>query len=102
MKELVTNNINQQNIIVSTQSNLFNLCFVTPISNKKTYKLVILGNLGMPRHSLNDSINLKKCLMFICKQKTNFVLSIFFEILQRHCKFVILSTLDKPAYTHPK
>ena len=36
--------------------------------------------------------------MFTCKQKTIFILSIFLEILQRYCKFVILGTLNKPAY----
>ena len=40
--------------------------------------------------------------MFICKQKTNLILSIFLVILQRYCKFVILIILGKPAYTHPK
>ena len=73
-------------------------CFITHWNSK----LNILGNSSMPRSTLNDSINLKKSLMFICKQKTNFILSIFLEILQRYCKFVILGTLHKPAYTHLK
>ena len=46
--------------------------------------------------------NSKKSLIFICKQKTNFILSIFLEISQIHYNFVILATLGKPAYTHPK
>ena len=49
-----------------------------------------------------SSINLKKSLMFNSKQKTIFILSISHEILQRYCKFVILNTLRKPAYTPPK
>ena len=40
--------------------------------------------------------------MFICKQKINFILSVFLEILQRYCKLVILDTLNKPGYTQPK
>ena len=40
--------------------------------------------------------------MFIYKQKINFILPVFLEILQRYCKLVILGTLGKPGYTHPK
>ena len=43
-------------------------------------KLVPLGDLGMPVHTnLNDSINLKKALMFICRQKINYILQVFLE-----------------------
>ena len=40
--------------------------------------------------------------MFICKQKLNLILPVLLEILQRYCKLVILGTLGKPGYTHPK
>ena len=40
--------------------------------------------------------------MFIYKQKINFTLPIFLEILQRYCKIVILGALGKSAYTHQK
>ena len=45
---------------------------------------------------------MKKPLTFIFRQKINFILHIFFEILQRYCKFVILGTLGMPGYAHPK
>ena len=53
-------------------------------------------------HTENDSINLKKSLMFTCKQKINFILPVFLEILQRYCKLVVLGTFNKPGYTHLK
>ena len=70
-------------------------------------KLLILGTLGMPGYK-NDNINLNKPLTFICRQKINFILYIFFEILQtcyfgyfRHAWIstpkVILSTRRKLA-----
>ena len=70
-------------------------------------KLAIWGNLGMPNHThpKNDSINLKKSLIFICWQKINFipVLSfLFLEILQRYCKLVVLGNWVAPSYTEPK
>ena len=69
---------------------------------QRNRKLVILGNLDMPGHThLNDSINLKKPLIFICWVKINFILYIFLEILQRHCKLV-LDTLGMPGYADPK
>ena len=40
--------------------------------------------------------------MFVCKQKINFHLHVFLEILQRYCNLVILSTLDMVEYPHPK
>ena len=43
---------------------------------KKT--LVILCNLGMPGHTQNNSINLKKPLMFIYGQKYQFYPSRFY------------------------
>ena len=42
-------------------------------------------------------------LWYLCyRQKTNFILSIFLETLQRYCKFIILDTLSKPTYRHPE
>ena len=92
--------------------------FIIPFLLKllqRNSKLVILGKLGMPRHTLNDSINLKKSLMFICKQKT----TSFIPFFLRYCKDIryfgnacilsqstqdkdILNTLGKPAYRHPQ
>ena len=40
--------------------------------------------------------------MFICRQKINFILHDFYEILQRYCKLVVLGTLGMSGYTHPK
>ena len=37
--------------------------------------------------------------MVICR---NFIIYFFFEILQRYCKFIILSTLAMPGYAHLK
>ena len=45
---------------------------------------------------------MKKTLTFICRQKINFILKIFFEILQKCCKIVILGTLVMPVYPYPK
>ena len=53
--------------------------------------------------TLNDNGNLKKFLTFICcSQKIKFILHIFPEILQRHCKFNVLGTLGMPGYANPK
>ena len=41
-------------------------------------------------------------MTFIYRQKLNFILHVFFEILQRYCKFIVLGTLGMPGYTHPK
>ena len=54
------------------------------------------------RYLKNHSIDLKKPLMFICRQKINFILHIFPEILRGYCKFAILGTLGMPSYAHPK
>ena len=43
---------------------------------------------------------MKKHLTFICKQKISFILPVFFELLQRYCKLVMLDTLRKPGYTY--
>ena len=41
--------------------------------------------------------------MFIfCKQKINFILHVFLEILQRYCELAIFGTLGMPGYTHQK
>ena len=40
--------------------------------------------------------------MFISRQKINFILYVFLEILQIYCKLVIFGTLGMPGYTHPK
>ena len=53
-------------------------------------------------HTKSDSINLKKPLTFICRQKINFILDIFLEILRRYCKLVIFCTMGMPGYAHPK
>ena len=88
-------NLQETFMLVCMQQIKFIIHFFLKIL-QRNIKLVILGNWGIPRHSENDSINLKKSAF--CKQKTNFILSIFLEILQRYCKFVILGTLGKPAY----
>ena len=49
---------------------------------KRNSKLVVLGNLRMSGHTQNDSINSKKPLMFICRQKINFICHSFLGILQ--------------------
>ena len=56
----------------------------------------------MATYTLNDSINLKKPLMFICRQKINFILHIFLKLLERYCKLVILGPLHMASYAHPK
>ena len=59
-------------------------------------KVVILGHLGMPGHKhlkWQYQFKKKKPLLFIYRQKINFVLHIFLEILERYCKVVILDTL---------
>ena len=40
--------------------------------------------------------------MFFCRQKFNFILHVFLEILQRYCKLVILGTFGMSGYAHPK
>ena len=50
----------------------------------------------------NDSINLKKSSIFISRQKINFILHVFLEILQRYCKLVVFGTLGLSGYTHSK
>ena len=50
-------------------------CFSGDIAN--ICKLLILGNLANP----NDSINLKKTLMFTCMPKIHFIIHFFLEIL---------------------
>ena len=44
---------------------------------------------------------MKKPLTFIHRQKINFILYVFLEILQRCCKLVVLGTLGIPGYVHP-
>ena len=45
---------------------------------------------------------MKKLLKFIWRQKIYFSLDVFFEILKRYCKVVILGTWSIPGYAHPK
>ena len=52
--------------------------------------------------TLNDWINLKKSLMFICRQKINFIFHNCLQILQRHSKLFILRPFDMPGYAHLK
>ena len=40
--------------------------------------------------------------MLNCRQKINFILQVFLEILERYCKTVILVTLGIPGYAHSK
>ena len=68
------------------------------INMQRNSKLVILSNLSMRGHT--DLMT--KPLTFICMQKINFIFHVFFEILQRYWKLVILGTLDMPGYAHPK
>ena len=40
--------------------------------------------------------------MIICRLKINVILHVFFDVLERYCKYVILSTLGIPGYAHSK
>ena len=40
--------------------------------------------------------------MFIYRQKINFILPVFLEILQIYCRLAILGVLDMPGYSHSK
>ena len=40
--------------------------------------------------------------MFNCRQKINFILHTFLEILKRYCKLVVLGTLGMPGCAHLK
>ena len=40
--------------------------------------------------------------MFDYRQKIKFILHIFFEILQRYCKLIVLGTLSMSGYENPK
>ena len=44
----------------------------------------------------------KKSLTFISRQKINFILHVFLEILQRYCKLVVFGALGLSRYLHPK
>ena len=44
----------------------------------------------------------EETLRFIRRQKINFILHIFFVILQRYCKLVVLGTLGMPGFVHLK
>ena len=56
---------------------------------KKNCYFVILSNLGMACDiHLNDSINLRKSLTFICRHKISFILHIFLELLF-YCKDIV-------------
>ena len=52
----------------------------------------------MATQNKNDSITLKKPSVFISRQKMNFILHVFLEILERYCKPVVLGTLSMPGY----
>ena len=67
----------------------------------KEIALVILGNVGMSDHTQCDGISLKKPLMFICRQKINFILKIFLKIVQKYCKLVILGMPDYAIQSVP-
>ena len=95
-----------------TKTELFN--FITQFFLKILKRhciLVILSTLCIPGHTSLvclalpikiDGINLYDSLMFICKQKINFIPSIFFEIMQRSYKLVILGTLGMTGYDQYK
>ena len=51
---------------------------------------------------LNDNINVKKTLTFICRQKMKFIFRVSLEILQRYCEVVVSGILNIPGYTNPK
>ena len=38
--------------------------------------------------------------MFTCVQKVNFIALIFYKVLQKNSKFVILGNLGVPDHTH--
>ena len=48
----------------------------------------------------NDGIILQKTLMIIFIQKIKFITHLFFKILLRYCKLVILGTLDMPHHPY--
>ena len=70
---------------------------------QRNSSLVILGNMGMPGHThlKYDSINLMKPSMFNYRQKINFILHVFLEVLEKYCK-LLLGFLGIPGYAHPK
>ena len=45
---------------------------------------------------------MKKPSTFICRQKINFILLVFFEILQRYCKLIVFGNLGLSGYAHSK
>ena len=53
-------------------------------------------------HTQNKSINLKKPMIFIGRQKINFIVHFLLEILQRYCELVILGTFGMYGYAHLK
>ena len=54
-----------------------------------------------PHTPKNDSINLKKPSTLISRQNINFLLHVFFDILQRYCKPVVLCALGMSGYAQP-
>ena len=51
-------------------------------------------------HTKNGCITLEKLLAFISRQKINFILNFFFEMLQRYCKLIVWSSLGMSTYVH--
>ena len=45
---------------------------------------------------------MKKPSTFISRQKINFILLVFFEILQRYCKLIVFGNLGLSGYAHSK
>ena len=64
----------------------------------------MLDILGMPGHThLEWCIDLRKTTMFMSRQKINFILHVFLEILQqRYFKLFLFCTLDLSCSAHPK
>ena len=61
-------------------------------------KLFNLDNLGMAGHK-KMIVPIWRALL-TCRQKINFILNVFLEILEGYCKIVILGTLGMPDYAH--
>ena len=85
LREYLTIPIKNYTISLHTYLHATNQLHYSLLSSdiEKNSKLVIIGVWAcLVTHTENDSINMKKSLMFICKQKIKFILPVFIEILQ--------------------
>ena len=85
-----------------TSSLTSSLTCCTEIANLLCWAILACLATHTHTHTQNDSITLKKLSTFASRQKNDFTLHIFLEILQRYCKLVVFSTLGMFSYAHPK